>query len=767
MMNEQQRLAFQRDWQAQIDKQPRHPIYLPVRVRWDLPWDERGAVVEIGQRVAIDETNLESSGAEARRDPWEDATFVLDRRFQAWAGCEFTAEGYPLLPWSVTAEGGVQAVPLRLLIQARNLLCAGTDKDPFAAGWLSEGYRAVFTEMCKHRLGRPGEVLELLLLGGNRAGKTFAMLLASAANWRAAPRPEGAEYGPQWKGQSLVMHSGETSSRSEHQVPLYYFLPESVRKQARGTTGNTRMAKTEDTVFNFSGSGFTNDTFNLPIEVTQADGSIRTTGGEMRFRSYNGQPNTYEGPEYNLIIMDEEVSVSVYENMKRGMTSRAVVTNEQWFLDEIQRLLTLLEAGTPMTSVPRELIGLMVQSWEIAMFTPVSGFTQLVRVKLQGVTTANMYGWYQSPILAAMPGVSAGEYDGDGKLKPGSDKRKVPQFAKDPANPNQLIAWFHTRWNCVKPAVRTMLNTYKASGWKEVRKRLYGYVESDTASAFGTVYDEERHLFDWHQCPNNGSIYEVIDPADAKPWAISWDLIDPFERDYQLQEWPCEHIPVGEELPGPWAVPSLKKERFNGEEGPAWSLPQRSISSWVLQVWEGRRRVLEKMKEHGVIYRGRTEKRKLVLEWCPDGKGGINILKEDEEREYIVPEMTVMDSRFAASHTDSVRGNADVTIAERVLEDPNSILITAADGVRLAEGDTMIIDRLTRDIMGLPSVRINRECTNTRFMFRYYTRPQFKETTAAKDEVCKEWRDLKAYLYLKRPTYIDPSPPDTPTWRGF
>jgi hypothetical protein len=748
MMTSEQRLAYQQQWEAELVKQVPHPVYLPVRVRWDLGWDEVGCVVETGQRVAVDESALEMTTEAARRDPWADESFVIDRRFVEWPDCSRTAEGFPLLPWSALGADGSKITPLRLFVLARRKLCEGTDSDPFSAGWLSEGYRAIFIEMCKLRLARPGEVLEMLLLGGNRAGKTFSMLLAAVANWRSSPRPAGVDFGQQWKGMQLIMHSGETISGSEHQVPYYYFMPKSVRNQARGNTGNTRMSKTEDTVFNFSGSGFTNGSFNLPIEVKDADGGTRRTGGEVRFRSYNGSPNTYEGPEYNLILMDEEVSVTVYENMKRGLASRAVVTNEQWFLDEIKALLTLLESQAPMTQMPRELLGLLMQSWEVAMFTPVSGFTQLVRVKLQGITAADMWGWYDSPILAAMPGVPTDA------SKPGGDKRKVPQFAKDPSNPNQLIAWFHTRWNCVKPAVRTMLNNYKASGWKEVRKRLYGYVESDTASAFGTVYDEEKHLCDWAEVPEDGTFYEVIDPASAKPWAISWNLVDIMERHYLVQEWPCEHIPVNGELPGPWAVPSMKKERFNGEEGPAWSLPQRSISQWVLQVWEGRRRVLEKYRELGKTYRGPTERRKLVLEWCPDGAGGIKILKEDEEREYIVPEMTIMDGRFAAAHTDSVRGSEDVTIAERVFEDPNSILIEPADGVRLAEGDALIVDRLTTQVMGLPAVRINTECTNTRFMFRHYTRPAFRENTAAKDEVCKEWRDLMAYFYLKGPCFV-------------
>ena len=743
---------YRQTWEAELAKQRPHPVYLPVRVRWDLHWDERGAVVELGQRVSVDESNVEAMTDEARRDPWEDRSFIIQRQFATWPGHEGlrTPNREPLLPWSALDPTGKPIKPLAVMINARRWMCEGTDRDPFSAGWLSEGYRAIFIEMCQLRLARPGEVLELLELGGNRAGKTFGMLLGAVANWYAAPRPEGTEFGPQWKGMSLIMHSGEITSASEHQVPFYYQMPAGIRSQARNQTGSARMKKTEDTVFNFSGTGFPNGSFNLPIDITLDDGTQRASGGEVRFRSYNGGPNTYEGPEYNLIEMDEEVSITVYENMKRGMTSRAVVTNEQWFLDEIRALLHLLESGVPMTQIPRYRIGLLFQSWLIAMFTPVSGFTQLVRVKLQGVKPANMYGWYDSPILASLKGVPVD------KTKAGGDKRRVPQFAKDPNNANQLVAWFHTRWNCMKPAVRTLFNTYKASGWKEVRKRLYGYVESDTAAAFAAAYDETRHDFDWKDLPAEGSWYETIDPAGAKPDAISWDLCDVFDRIWGAQEWPCESWEINGGLPGPWAMPSLKTERLNGEEGPVWSIPKPSISKRVLQIWEGRRRVLEMLQAAGVKFTGRTEKRKLVLEWCPDGKGGIKVLKEDEEREYIVPEMTIMDGRFAAAKTDSVRGSESITIAERFFEDPNAILITPADGVLLTEGDQFIVDALVSDNNGKPGLMINRECTNTKFMLNHYTHPRFRDTTVAKDEVCKEWRDLKAYLLLKDPRYVRP-----------
>lgn len=746
-MTDLDRLTIERDWRAELAKQPRHAVFLPVRARFDLPWDERGIALEMGVRVAVDESRLDFEITDAvRDDPWLDETYVVQRAFVAAFGAVPWADGIPRVPWEVATPSGEKFKPLRLMIQSRNTMCKGTETDPYTSGWISEGHRAIFIEMSRLRLARPGEVLELLLLGGNRGGKTHVLLWLAVMNWLSAPRPEGADYGPAWKAQLLIMHSSEPQSGTEHQVPFYHLIPKSVRDGARsGATNRTRLSKTDDTVFNFTSSGFTNGIFNLPVEIPQPDGQPRATGGEVRFRSYNGAPNNYEGPEYNLILADEEVPIQVYENQKRGLASRAAVTNEKWFLAEIRRLLALLEAGTPMQQVPRELLGLMLQSWLVALFTPVSGFTQLVRSKLQGIGPHDMWGWYDSPVLAQIKGVP----HGDGR--PGSDKRRVPQFARDPANPNQLVAWFHTRWNCMKPAVKTMLESYRAAGWKEVRKRLYGYVESDTSSTFGTAYDEKIHLCTWADIPREGTVYEIVDPASSKPWAMMWVLVDRQGRCWQLQEWPCEAILVNGASPGPWAVPS-RSERLNGDEGPAYSLPSRTNAEWLLQLWECRRRILEKFKQTGPAWNGDVIKRKLVI--------GMDIVDgtarprhAEAEDEFIEPFWSIMDSRGGKDKWDAhtAAGVKRVTLFEALniaAEAWNPVEFLEAAGKDNEVGAQQIITLLLGRVNHEARLRINEECTNTRFMFRHRTVPPHRDGTARKDEACEEWFDLWAYATL-------------------
>ena len=46
----------------------------------------------------------------------------------------------------------------------------------------------------------------------------------------------------------------------------------------------------------------------------------------------------------------------------------------------------------------------------------------------------------------------------------------------------------------------------------------------------------------------------------------------------------------------------------------------------------------------------------------------------------------------------------------------------------------------------MPGLIVNRECENTRFTLATYTLPEFRETTKAWDEACKEFRDNLVFI---------------------
>jgi hypothetical protein len=52
-------------------------------------------------------------------------------------------------------------------------------------------------------------------------------------------------------------------------------------------------------------------------------------------------------------------------------------------------------------------------------------------------------------------------------------------------------------------------------------------------------------------------------------------------------------------------------------------------------------------------------------------------------------------------------------------------------------------------------------------MFRTYTLPPYRETTSAKDEACKDFRDPIAYYLLSGPRYIERNRTPTQEWGGY
>jgi hypothetical protein len=223
---------------------------------------------------------------------------------------------------------------------------------------------------------------------------------------------------------------------------------------------------------------------------------------------------------------------------------------------------------------------------------------------------------------------------------------------------------------------------------------------------------------------------------------------------------------------------------MNGDEGPAYELRLAwSISRWTRQIWEGRARIVTMMAKTGEPWKGEMEKMGLVIPGRPafyepvTTKGRVTgVIKTSSEVDesisdktaYVMPERSIIDSRFAGTKIDSAKGGEQVTVLERLFDDVNPILCEPAQGVALDEGNLLIADKLAERVLGdQPALRINRECTNTQFMLANYTLPAHRDTTAKKDEACKEWRDLLAYLLLARPEHVSLENKAGKPGRGF
>jgi hypothetical protein len=344
--------------------------------------------------------------------------------------------------------------------------------------------------------------------------------------------------------------------------------------------------------------------------------------------------------------------------------------------------------------------------------------------------------------------VIAPELDG----KPGVKDAQVPKVAFPP-DETRLVGFLHTSANKMVDSYTEL--SRKARDWSEqmIRIKLYGDAAAADERVFSSFADE--HVVTWAQLPREGTLYEVVDPAGSKPWVICWYVVDAVGRTWQVQEWPCPGWRVDGFDLGPWAVAS-RGDKMNGDAGPA----QKTRLAWtrgryVRQIWEGRQRIVDMLAQTGDPWRGAVVEQE--LRWT----GEETVLSG----KFALAERSLMDSRFAGAPTES-RG-LHTTVLEAMYDEEHAIAFDPAAGVSLEEGDLMINAALNTRLMGLPGLMINAECVNTLFMFRTYTLPPFRETTSAKDEACKDFRDPLAYHLLSGAGYVDPAPPPRNTGFSF
>jgi hypothetical protein len=195
-------------------------------------------------------------------------------------------------------------------------------------------------------------------------------------------------------------------------------------------------------------------------------------------------------------------------------------------------------------------------------------------------------------------------------------------------------------------------------------------------------------------------------------------------------------------------VPSEGKN-INGDKGPAARLRLNwTRKRYTHAIWEMRKRIVDKFKATGEPFKGKHIRKTLIWEGLPDWT---------IEGEFVEPALCLMDSRFAGGRTDSdVREGAEtVTFLESMLEQENSINFEPASGISLAEGDMLIQSTLADELAGMSGLIVLNECENHIFTLKTYSHPEFREGTTAKDEACKEFRDLLAYLLLSDPQYYN------------
>lgn len=753
-MTADQRRLHEQHWRERLRKQSPHEWLLPVRVRWDLPWDARGVVIEQGRRDWLNEAKLDAVlSPEAAEDPWLDDTYVIDRSFVALPGCAHLPTGEPLTPWVTTSADGAELNTVETLIGMRQRMIDGMARDPFNHGWISEHWRGPLIRLCQRRLANPGVMLTLMVLGGNRLGKSWTIMHLLMCNFSYPVRPPGARDNPGWDAKIICAHETEAESQRLHHPYAYHFLPAQL-KPGDGKKLKGAERQITDT-FTYQGGKFVNNAFGV-VRVAE-DGTRH--GGEWSFRNYRQDLDTFQGGEANCIFLDELCPQEHFDTTPARIASRTEPTRQPEYLAMIRELLALLEAGEPMHLLPRRLLGALAHGVRFWTVTPINGCTASVKTALSAVKYA---GWRVAPILKQLfkpaadpdfPPQSKWQLEGGQRIAP---DWLVPTHGSTP-DPTFQIELLPTSMNIWKPAYHSQMSSYKHAGRQALTMRLYGYVRGTFASDF-SAYDESRHVGDWSTLANDGTLYEFLDPAPHKPWFMQWAIVDKLGRLHVLQEWPCwwkegdedKGIPVNGGNPGPWAVPS-RGDRWNGDEGDAQKLRLNwSPDEYCRHIWLMRMRIVEQFKKQGREYLGKTLKAK--LEWKDKPHWTL-------EGEFAIPEWTVMDPVWCAEDDE---GNRARSFEEITLQDEFQYELEhgfeikkGARGSDISVRSERINKWLTGTVMGQPMFQINRECGNTRWALSTFSTPAFRNKTKSNDEACKDPIDALGYGCMRELRFVD------------
>ena len=424
-----------------------------------------------------------------------------------------------------------------------------TDHEPRATGHEPRATWEAFCAETRRRLGFSRPVGEILIMGANRSGKTD--FAAKLAIRTAMLGTRSANIGMQ------TLPTGK-----QVQMPrVWHYLPKELK--ARNIAGK-KSKDNEEHISYTKQNGFSSS------KITFGNGS------DIRFVSYDMDVDgAMEGSALDYCWLDEEFPKSFLD------AARFRLASKRGFL--------------------------------LGTFTPVSGYTPVVKDYLEGMTVTRWHTAYMLPVDGGPPepwnelGLRREEWDrlcawrdGGGKEDPGVPEARPESYAAIMAgSPDRIEAmagteagqqnrrfevtpriavckggeaaaiWFFGRDNPYGMPGEVIANARKnANAVAMIRKRVYGIAEQVRGLIFKS-FAKERNIVAPHEIPQKLVRIMVVDPAPERNWAFGWYGYDPATGTlYKYREWPGGYEIPGVGVPGPWAVPSDRKGGINdGDRG--------------------------------------------------------------------------------------------------------------------------------------------------------------------------------------------------------
>ncbi len=413
-----------------------------------------------------------------------------------------------------------------------------------------------FSAALRAHLGFAKPVSTLLILGGNRSGKSeFEAKLAMELLVH------------QDNSKAYAFHEMESRSVEDQQTLFWKFMPPEWRKKVQGE--KTYVSYKEKT--GFSEGGF-----------------ITCIGSHAYFRNYmQDRDAAIQGIEPDLIIADELIA-------------------PDWVDELIARLIT--RGG-------RMVIG----------FTPVNGYTPTVKMFLDGARVARESPGYLLPNDREEPteedearalGLTLPQYreikeaanEGRAARCPESapedclswlnppdqadltDKgyERVPRVMRC-RDPEKAVVFFHAHDNPYGNP-KNNIAKYRLKARPERRMRYYGIAEKSFTNIF-VKFSERVHVLPAASIPAQGTNYMLCDPAADRNFFMLW-MRARADTHYAYREWPGDYYIPGVGVPGPWAIPSGRKQgrndgaRGEGQESFGFGLLGYKFEIARLERWE-------------------------------------------------------------------------------------------------------------------------------------------------------------------------------------
>jgi hypothetical protein len=373
---------------------------------------------------------------------------------------------------------------------ARERMIRESDEDPLRYGFELPFWKDVRTILENRD--------ELYALGGNGPGKTEigGKIVAETLCYNSNKRV-------------LCVATNENSSKQLQQPAVYKYLPRALKSRNELTSPQRRerVAKVKYT----PAGGFTEATFVLPN---------RSQCWFKTVRQYLDDPNSFEGPEYDLVWLDEPAPLKLLATLRYRVHKRA------------GKIFVTFTAIHGFDAVCNEVL----TGAKLVKSLPMNWRWRTKNLTAENAENAKAVDGFADPELK-IPVLDPGEV----QVK-GCPKGHMP-YRMQPLNARQSVIFLWTHWNVFLPKSKqqkgapAVFDAARNDNKGKVRTRLFGWADKLSGTAF-PLFSPAVHVIKPGKIPTEGTDYRGGDPATARSMFILWARVDEQGRAFVFDESP-------------------------------------------------------------------------------------------------------------------------------------------------------------------------------------------------------------------------------------